>query len=258
MRTETGLCIGDGQALPTPRAIATEAPVAVEYNGIGYAVMMMTPRDLNDFALGFSMTERIVTDANEILDTDIADVPAGTILRITVGREAATRIGDRVRHRSSDTGCGLCGIASLESLQRSLPPRPVPMPFPREAVRLALARLRDHQPLGQQTGATHAAAWCAEDGRILDVREDVGRHNALDKLIGTLEGKKERPGGFAIVTSRISFEMADKALVARMPWLVGISAPTTMALDHARRHGLGLVALARQDSMWCFSEPDQE
>ncbi|WP_284053202.1 formate dehydrogenase accessory sulfurtransferase FdhD [Stakelama marina] len=236
------------------RAIAVEAPVAVEFNGIGYAVMMMTPADLPAFALGFALTERIAATPDDVIDIDVADVPAGIVLRVTVSPDAAKRIGERVRHRTSDTGCGLCGIASLESLERPLPRRPKPMAIDRQAIFVALEAMRAHQPLNRATGATHAAAWAGDDGTIAAAAEDVGRHNALDKLIGMIGGSAPGPG-FGLVTSRISFEMADKALVARMPLLVGISAPTTMAVDHARGNGLGVVALARGDSMLVLHDP---
>ena len=255
-RWETARRLSESGEVEEARAIAVEAPVAVEFNGIGYAVMMMTPADLPAFALGFSLTERIARGPEDVIDTDVATVPAGTVLRITVSRSAAERIGDRVRHRTSDTGCGLCGIASLESLERPLPEAPKPMTIDRAAIHRATQMLRDHQPLGAKTGATHAAAFCDPEGAIVAVAEDVGRHNALDKLIGMIGGSAPGPG-FALVSSRISFEMADKALVAGFPLLVGISAATTMALDHARRHGLALVALARSDSMLVMHDPLQ-
>ncbi|GAA4763448.1 formate dehydrogenase accessory sulfurtransferase FdhD [Stakelama sediminis] len=241
-------------SLHETRSIAVETPVAIEFNGIGYAVMMMTPAHLHNFALGFALTERIARDAADILDIDIAKVTAGTILRIQLAPEAAKRIGERVRHRTSDTGCGLCGIASLESLTRPLPPPPEPTAIDRDAIFAALEKTRAYQPLNQETGATHAAFWCNSNGDVQHSAEDVGRHNALDKLIGMIGGMAPKDG-FCLITSRISFEMADKALVARMGLLVGISAPTSMAVDHARTHGLGLVALARNDSMLVLNDP---
>ena len=243
---------GDDGALL--RSVPVEMPISVEMCGIGYAVMMMTPAHLHNFALGFALTERIARDAADILDIDIAKVTAGTILRIQLAPEAATRIGERVRHRTSDTGCGLCGIASLESLTRPLPPPPEPTAIDRDAIFAALEKTRAYQPLNQETGATHAAFWCNSNGDVQHSAEDVGRHNALDKLIGMIGGMAPK-GGFCLITSRISFEMADKALVARMGLLVGISAPTSMAVDHARTHGLGLVALARNDSMLVLNDP---
>ena len=240
---------------PGAREIAVEAPVAIEVNGLGYAVMMMTPAALLEFATGFMLTERLADTAADICDIDVATPPAGTIVRVILAERCAERIHDRVRHRSSDTGCGLCGIAGLEQVVRPVAaPPPCPTIAP-PALFAALAALRDAQPLNRATGAVHAAAACDRDGRILAAFEDVGRHNALDKLIGHAARADTTLDGFLLVTSRISFEMVDKALVARAPLLVGISAPTTMAIDHARAHGLTLVALARDDAMLVANDP---
>ena len=236
------------------RELAVEAPVAVEVNGLGYAVMMMTPSELDRFAMGFLLTERLIDAPADLLDAEVAATAAGLVLRVTVAADCADRIVDRVRHRSSDTGCGLCGIAGLEQLRRPVAGAP-PLPAAeRSAIFAALAAIRDHQPLGRATGAVHAAAWVGDDGSILRAFEDVGRHNALDKLIGwgAAEGVD---GGFVLVTSRVSFEMVDKALVARAPMLVGISAATTLAVEHARAHGLTLVALARPDAVLVMNDP---
>lgn len=246
--------LGPSGCDPLDKAIAEETAVAVEFNGIGYAVMMMTPADLPAFALGFALTERVAAGPADVLDVDVADVPAGIILRVTVSASAAGRIGERVRHRTSDTGCGLCGVASLENLTRPLPPPPPAPNVPAAAIFGALQAVREHQTLNRATGAVHAAAWCDASGVIRHIAEDVGRHNALDKLIGMLGGSAP-PDGFILVTSRLSFEMVDKALVARAPLLVGISAATTMAVDHARAGGLTLIALARPDAMLVMADP---
>ena len=233
---------------PGERTLAVEVPVAVEVNGIGYAVMMMTPADFAQFATGFMLTERLADLATDIVDHEAIEVEAGWILRITLAERCAARIGERVRHRTSDTGCGLCGIASLGGLIRPAPPPPTVALDPR-AIFAALAAIRDHQPLNAATGAVHAAALCNAAGAVVAAFEDVGRHNALDKLVGAiaLQGLPAATG-FVLVTSRISFEMVDKTLIAGTPMLVGISAATTMAAEHARASGLALVALARADS----------
>ncbi|WP_375382188.1 formate dehydrogenase accessory sulfurtransferase FdhD [uncultured Sphingomonas sp.] len=239
---------------PAERTIAVEAPVAVEVDGFGYAVMMMTPADLTAFATGFMLTERLADSAADVIDVDPFEAEAGWMLRVTLAPRCAGRIADRVRHRTGDTSCGLCGIASLEQVRRPVAARP---PLPEVAAPVlfaALAGLRAHQPLNVATGAVHAAAACDADGGVLAAFEDVGRHNALDKLVGhlALDGIA---AAFLLVTSRISFEMVDKALVARAPLLVGISAPTTLAIDHARAHGLTLIALARPDAMLVVNDP---
>ena len=236
------------------RRIAVEAPVAIEVDGLGYAVMMMTPAALDEFAMGFALTERLADTPADIVAVEPFEADAGWIVRVTLAERCRGRIHDRVRHRTSDTACGLCGIAGLEQLRRPLPAPPPAPDVAASALFAALAALRDHQPLNRDTGAVHAAAACDRDGRVLLAREDVGRHNALDKLIGALTLAGTAPA-FLLVTSRLSFEMVDKALVARVPLLAGVSAPTSLALDHARAHGLTLVALARPDAMLVVSDP---
>jgi FdhD protein len=255
-RTTKLLVLRPGGTEAATRAIAIEAPVAIEVNGLGYAVMMMTPEALTEFATGFMLTERLADTPADILDIDPFEAENGWIVRVTLAERCATRIHDRVRHRSSDTGCGLCGIAGLEQVVRPVAaPSSQPTVEPR-ALFAALSAIRDHQPLNAATGAVHAAALCDADGAIVAAFEDVGRHNALDKLIGAIAlQQQDIAAGFLLVTSRISFEMVDKALVAGAPLLAGISAPTTMALDHARRHDLTLIALARPDAVLVANDP---
>lgn len=244
----------DGSTSDADRAIATEVPVAIEVDGIGYAVMMMTPRDLDAFATGFMLTERLVDRIADIVAIEPFETDAGWIVRVFLAPACAGRIHDRIRHRTSDTSCGLCGIASLEQVRRPVARAAPPARVRPPALFAALAALRAWQPLNAETGAVHAAAACAADGAILAAFEDVGRHNALDKLIGA-RARVGASDAFLLVTSRISFEMVDKALVAGAPMLCGISAPTAMAVDHARAHGLTLVALARADSMLVLNDP---
>ena len=254
-RDEPVRIVAPDHTASTTRPVAVEAPVAVEVDGIGYAVMMATPADLEAFATGFALTERLADTIDDIVDVEPFQAEAGWIVRVTLHGRCAGRIHDRVRHRTSDTACGLCGIAGLEQVQRPVAaPAPVPVAGA-DAIFVALAGLRAHQPLNAATGAVHAAAACDPDGAIVAAFEDVGRHNALDKLIGRLAIQRSAIDGFLLVTSRLSFEMVDKALVARAPMLVGISAPTTMAIDHARAHGLTLVALARPDSVLAVVDP---
>lgn len=240
----------DGERRAIARTLALETPVAIEVNGIGYAVLMASPADLHDLAAGFLLAERIVADAAELVAVDTHETAAGIILRATVTPPAAARIAERVRHRASDTSCGLCGIENLEQALR---------PFPRwaptwrgddRAVFAALAALSGHQPLNRATGAAHAAARCAADGAILAVREDVGRHNAFDKLIGAmLRGGHGWEGGFALLTSRCSYELVEKAVLAGCPMLATISAPTDLAVRRAAEAGLALRVLARGDAL---------
>ncbi len=236
------------------RTIAIEAPVAIEVDGLGYAVMMMTPTDLQAFTTGFLLTERLADTAADVIDIDPFEAEAGWIVRATLSDRCKGRIQDRVRHRTSDTSCGLCGIAGLEQLRKPVAHRPGKPGVSAAALFAALGDLRAHQPLNAATGAIHAAAACDPSGAILAAYEDVGRHNALDKLVGALAMDATVPA-FILVTSRISFEMVDKALVARTPMLVGISAPTSLAIDHARAHDLTLLALARSDAILVVNDP---
>ncbi|MDE2301894.1 MAG: formate dehydrogenase accessory sulfurtransferase FdhD [Sphingomonadales bacterium] len=239
----------DGAAAPLTREVAGEAPVAIEINGLGYAVLMATPADLGDLVYGFLQSERLAAPA-EILSHDIAEVAAGTIIRVTVTAAAAARLDERVRHRTSESACGLCGIENLEQALRALPVLPA-QPLPRDAaIFAALAALAETQPLNRTTGAVHAAALCTRDGAIRLVREDVGRHNAFDKLLGAMRrGAMGWDGGFALLSSRCSFELVEKAVLAGCPLLATISAPTALALTRAAGAGLALRVLARPDSL---------
>jgi FdhD protein len=238
------------------RTLAIEAPVAIEYNGIGYAVMMATPSDLHDFAVGFSLSERLVTGATDMLDVEAIQQQDGWVLRIMLEPGRVAPVVERARQRVSESSCGLCGLESLEQVMRPLPMLTAKPLVLREALFGALDALRDHQPLSVVTGAVHGAAFCANDGTIRCVREDVGRHNALDKLIGALARADIDPAtGFFLSSARCSYELVEKTIIAGCPLLVTISAPTTLAVDRARAHGLTLVALARSDAMLVVSDP---
>lgn len=240
----------DGRRGPEERAVASEAPVAIELNGIGYAVLMATPADLDDLAHGFLAAERVVDSAADIQAIEPHRTPQGFVLRIAVAQRVAGRILDRVRHRTSDGSCGICGIETIEQALRPLPPlAPTPL-APDSAVFAAVDALSDHQPLNAATRAVHAAALCDPQGRILLVREDVGRHNAFDKLIGAMARQSLAwNGGFALLSSRCSYELVEKAVLARCPLLATISAPTALALDRAQGAGLALRVVARGDAM---------
>lgn len=239
----------DGVLVARSRAIAEEVPVAIECNGIGYAVLMASPGDLLDLGYGFALTERLIDSADDILDAEVHSLEHGMLLRMTLDARVAERVLDRVRHRTTDSSCGLCGIESLEQALRPLP-RVGHWKGSDEAVFVALAALEGIQPLGQATRAVHAAAACSSDGAIRLIREDVGRHNAFDKLIGAmLRGGTRWDGGFALLTSRCSYELVEKAALSLCPLLATISAPTALALRRAEDAGLALRVLARGDAM---------
>lgn len=232
------------------RSVAVERPIAIEVNGIGYAVMMASPIDLEDFAYGFARSERLIDRPEDVLAVDPHEAANGTLVRITLIAERAGRVLDRVRHRVAESSCGLCGIENLEQALRPLP-RLAAMPAPPpEALFRALAGLRACQPLNAATGAAHAAALCGADGAIRLVREDVGRHNAFDKLNGALlRGGLGWDGGFALLTARCSYELVEKAVLAGCPLLVTVSMATSLAIERAAEAGLRLVTLARADAM---------
>lgn len=239
-----------GDMVEQPRAVAIEAPVAIEVNGLGYAVLMATPDDLVDLAYGFVLVERLVDHAGQVVEVDVHPVATGTMLRVTLIAECHSRVADRVRHRVSESSCGLCGIENLEQALRPLPPVIARSRAEATGIFRAAAALRDYQPLGRATGAAHAAAVCAADGAIRLVREDVGRHNAFDKLIGAMaRGATGWDGGFALLSSRCSFELVEKAALAGCPLLATLSAATSLALERAAAVGLPLRTLVRADAM---------
>ena len=236
------------EALRFADAIAEEIPVAFVYNGRSHAVMMATPADLEDFALGFSLTEAIIGAPEECGDVEIAPALAGIELRIAIPPERAAKLEDRVRELTGRTGCGLCGAQTLEAAVRHPAAVAGNATLDAAALRRALLELQRRQTINVATGATHAAAWVASTGEIKLVREDVGRHNALDKLIGALLRERVDLGdGFLLVTSRASYELVMKAATAGIGALVAISAPTALAIALAQETNVLLVGFARMD-----------
>uniref|UniRef100_UPI0035C982FF formate dehydrogenase accessory sulfurtransferase FdhD n=1 Tax=uncultured Sphingomonas sp. TaxID=158754 RepID=UPI0035C982FF len=240
----------DGMRSPLLRAVAVERPIAIEFNGIGYAVMMASPGDLEDFATGFALSERLIAAATSVLAVDVHSRADGDVVRVALAAECAPGLLERVRHRVAESSCGMCGIENLEQALRPLSRIDAVSTADGAALFRALRDLRAQQPLNRATGAVHAAALCAADGTVLLVREDVGRHNAFDKLIGAMarEGR-DWDGGFALLSSRCSYELVEKAALANCPLLVTISAATDLALARAAACGLRIVMLARSDAV---------
>ncbi|MGC4250908.1 MAG: formate dehydrogenase accessory sulfurtransferase FdhD [Sphingobium sp.] len=239
-----------GEVSAVTRDLAEEVPVALEYNGIGYAVLMATPADIADLVLGFALSERLIEAGDPVFEVDIHATDEGIVARATLPPERVDGLLNRVRHRATDSSCGLCGIENIEQAMRALPPVTARSRADEPAIFRALEALRVHQPLNARTGAVHAAAWAGSDGTIRLAREDVGRHNAFDKLIGAMRrAGADWDGGFALLSSRCSYELVEKAVLSDCPLLVTISAPTALALRRAREAGLDLRVIARQDAM---------
>jgi FdhD protein len=240
----------DGQIAGNDRPLAIEVPIAIEYNGLGYAVMMATPIDLHDFAMGFSLSEKVIAAPDEIIDIDIFESANGWFLRVQVDPARMEPIFERARQRVSEGSCGLCGLENLEQVMRPLPAISAPVGATAAAIFAALENLYGLQPLNRATGAAHGAAFCTNSGEVTLVREDVGRHNALDKLIGALARQGIDPAsGFFLLTARCSYELVEKTIIAGCPLLVTISAPTTLAVERAKAQRLTLVGLARRDTI---------
>ncbi len=245
----------DGSRHQIDRVVPDEVPIALVYNGISHVVMMGTPLDLEDFALGFSLSEGILSDASELLDVETAPVGEGVEVRLQITGRAFAGLKERRRNLTGRTGCGLCGVDSIDQAVRDLTPITNDRHFAVAAVFQALSQLPALQVLNRESKTLHAAAFCNAEGSVLALREDVGRHNALDKLIGALQRAKIDPAqGFAVITSRCSSEMVQKAVALRLPMLVAVSAPTGLAQELADKYGLTLIALARSDSLIVVSE----
>jgi FdhD protein len=256
------LCMRHGRLAELEDMVLDEVPVALVYNGVSHAVMMATPSDLEDFALGFSLSEGILTHPRECYGIEVESGLGGIALQVEIASGAFMHLKERRRTLAGRTGCGLCGVDSLQQVCRPLPRLARPNGFNAAGVRAALAAIGPQQALTRLTGGAHAAAWCGMDGSLRLVREDVGRHNALDKLIGAMwragtSGVTDSQDGFMLITSRVSFEMAQKAAMAGVAALVGMSAPTLAAVELAHDAGMTLLAFARGSDFVCYTYPGQ-
>jgi len=239
-----------------PREIAEERAVGLCFEDVPFAVLMATPLDIVDLAYGFALTEGIAS-ATEIAEVATEATPEGVRVNIVRAAGAQRRL-PRARAIESRSGCGVCGTSRLRDVVRPLPRLPESEPIARAAIMRALSGMESGQELGQRTRATHAAAYADHDGRILLLREDVGRHNALDKLAGAMGRAAIVAGdGFVLITSRCSFEMVEKTARIGAPVLVAVSAPTSLAIERAELAGLTLVALARADGFQVYTRGDR-
>ena len=238
--------------------IATEVPVSLTYNRLSHVVMMATPADLEDFGLGFSLTEGIIDQVSDLLAVRVVAREQGLELAMSVSEHCFDRLKTQRRNLTGRTGCGLCGAESLEQAMRYPAPVNMQVKISSTAIQSALVKMPEQQQLASVTGASHCAAWCDLDGDIKALREDVGRHNALDKLIGHLQRIAFSPHeGFLVISSRASYEMVFKAAAAGMELLAAVSAPTSLAVDFALRSGLTLVGFARPGRHNIYTFPER-
>ena len=231
---------------------AKEVPVALVYNGISHTVMMCSPRDLEDFALGFSLTEGIIDKPSDIYGIDVVEVCNGIELQIELSSRQFVRLKDYRRTLTGRTGCGICGTEQLGQVFKNLPKLDRTLRFELNQLDDCLEQLQNVQELGKETGATHAAGFFSPNGELIMIREDIGRHVALDKLIGWYL-KAGMPQGFVVVTSRASYEMVQKTVAARIEMLAAISAGTDLAIEMAEQQNLTLIGFVREGRATVYS-----
>lgn len=236
------------------QAIAVETPVNIIYGSIPFAVMMTSPVDLEDFAYGFSFTEGIIDHGDDIRSVHLEDVAGGLKLSVMLRADTMQRHLGRARNLTGRTGCGVCGIADLSQMPERHSRLAAAQDFDPKSVAVALKKSQALQQLNAGTRAVHSAAFCNWQGQVVTLREDVGRHNALDKLIGALLRNDVRSAdGFILISSRASYEMIEKTVRFGAPVLVAMSAPTSLAIERAQGYGLTLIAIAREDGAILFS-----
>lgn len=254
----SALCFGAGEPVEAKDEVAEEIPVALVYNGIAHAVMLATPTDLEDFALGFSLSEGLIAHPGELLDLETHPTARGLELHLTITQRAFQGFKATRRQLAGRTGCGLCGQESLEHAILPVPTVGQTLRVSPQALHGAITQLPERQTLHRQTGGVHAAAWADAQGLISLVREDVGRHNALDKLLGGLyQQRLERQTGFVILTSRASHELVHKAATAGIELLAAVSAPTGLAIRNAQKAGITLVGWLRPEGFKVYTHPQR-
>jgi FdhD protein len=248
------IAISGGQRRKSQRIVPEEVPIAFTYNRLSHAVMMATPADLEDFAVGFSLAERVVERADDLEQLEVVTRDIGIELRMWIGKARIDTYSDRRRHLAGPTGCGLCGMESLEETVRAAPAVSAGLTVSPEAISTAIAAMPAGQKLNHETRAVHAAAFWTQDRGIVALREDVGRHNALDKLAGALARQGVAGAdGIVLLTSRVSVEMVQKAATIGAAILVAVSAPTALAIRTAEAAGITLIAIARGQDFEIFT-----
>lgn len=238
--------------------IAEEVPISLVYNGIPHVVMLATPTNLEEFALGFSITEGIISSAQELLSTRVYNRSNGIEVQLKIPEQRFQCLTGKGRNLTGRTGCGLCGASTLKQAIRQPGPVHGSLTVNADELMAAFAEIKQQQKINKLTGSVHAAAWAVPGTGIVAVREDVGRHNALDKLIGALLRTGKDPStGFAVVTSRASYEMVQKTAWVSIPLLAAISAPTGLAIRLADEAGLTLIGFARADQHVIYTHPQR-
>ena len=245
-----------GAVAGTTDQVAEEMPVALVYHDVPHVVMLATPADLEDYAVGFTLSEGLVAHTDEIRGVEVIPGEASVDVKISVAWERFTQLLQRRRNLTGRTGCGLCGAETAEDAIRECAPVPAGISLTAEALHEAMTQLSGRQPINARTGSVHAAAWVVPGKGIQVVREDVGRHNALDKTIGALaRAQADFAAGYMLITSRASYEMVQKCATVGVSLLVALSAPTAFAVRLAQRAGLTLVAFARADQHVVYAHP---
>jgi len=254
-RATDAVRVNERSASAVVEQIAEEAPIALVYNGVPHVVVMASPANLKDLALGFSLSEGVIASAAELGGMEIVPEQTGYSIYLSVPPERVEVIAQRRRNMTARTGCGVCGAETIEQAMRDVPKVEGGQKVTRQGIVEAMKQLPALQALNAATGATHAAAWANPDGKLLLVREDVGRHNALDKLIGALAGGGvDTARGFAVITSRASYEMVQKAAMAGIGVLAAVSAPTALAVRIAREAGVTLAGFARGERCMVYAD----
>ena len=250
----TNPATSDSDIIVTERqdTLAKEVPVALVYNDIAHTVMMCSPRDLEDFAMGFSLTEGIIDKPADIYGIDIEEVCNGMEARIELATRCFVALKDHRRTLTGRTGCGICGAEQIQQVYKNVAKLDRTLTVTANQLDGCLQQLYEAQELGKQTGSTHAAAFFSTEGKLLAIREDVGRHVALDKLLGW-HAKVDKPQGFIVVTSRASYEMVQKTVSCGIEMLVAISAATDLAVQMAEQYNLTLVGFAREGRATIYS-----
>ena len=248
----------DGRLVEGTRLIPEETALALTYNGGTYAVMMGTPQDLADFAVGFSLDEGIIRSPSDIETLDIVELDDGIELRMWLSADKAALLGERRRHIAGATGCGICGIESIAEAVRPAAIVPRGRSFAPREIMAAMASIGPLQTINIETRAVHAAAFWTPARGVVALREDVGRHNALDKLAGALaQGNIDEREGMVLLTSRVSVEMVQKTAAIGAPLMVAVSAPTALTVRTAEAAGITLAAIARSDGFEIFTHPER-